>query len=242
VETIGPDDADNHSHAFKVVTNGGTVAEKQMTMYASNSIVKDEWMDTLDSLFRTIKKAPVVDTKISEEQLRLEAELEKRKIDEEKEIEKRALEAELEEERIHALKAIQLSKPIRCMKKISTETEYTERYIWITVDSGDFYWSKTPEAQHAKYLHVRDFALGVHSSKLAIDKPNFQILLDASNLPPSMFTTSMKIIRAKATSIDVYFDTTVAYGSDPDVVRKADSNMRDDMVALLKRLKSNRKE
>lgn len=242
VHSVPPDEADNHSHAFKLITNGGTIAEQQLTMYASNSLLRDEWIQTFEHLFKVLRKAPVVDTKISDEQLKLEEELKKRKEAEEENAKKLALEAAAEEERIHRLKAIQLSKPIRCMKKLSTESQYSERYIWVTVDTGDFYWSKTPDVADGKFLHVRDYALAILSSTLPIDKPNFQILLDTSNLPPSMFTTSMKLIRAKASSIDIYFDTVVAYGSDPDVVRQADISMRDDIVLLLKRLKSNRLE
>ena len=82
-----------------------------------------------------------------------------------------------------------LSKPMKCLKKLSNESEYKERYIWINTISNAFYWSKTNDANgKSKSISIETHITGVNIGRNR-EFPSFQIVLNqtkkSSNLKSS---------------------------------------------------------
>jgi len=124
----------------------------------------------------------------------------------------RAAAAALEKER--QAKAALLSKisvAVSCNKKLSTESAFKPRFIWIKEDTKEFHWGKTADdysngkskciviAQHMKSVKVNN----------ENTTPNFSIeLVDAAELPESVYTKTV-FSGAAPTSIDITMDDAV---------------------------------
>ena len=92
-----------------------------------------------------------------------------------------------------------VSAPVACNKKLSTETAYHPRFIWIKEDTKEFHWSKTADAK-SKSISIPGNVKSVRSNA-DVSTPNFTIELQNAE---SVFSGGL--FSSVPSSIDVTLD------------------------------------
>jgi len=69
-----------------------------------------------------------------------------------------------------------LSAPVACNKKLSTESKYQPRFIWIKEDTKEFHWGKTADGAKSKCVSITNHVVSVRSNT-DVTTPNFTIEL-----------------------------------------------------------------
>lgn len=119
----------------------------------------------------------------------------KRKEEEEAAAAAARLAAELEAAK-QALYA-KLKAPVACDKKLSTESSYHPRFIWINDETKEFHWSKTNDTSKSKCINIKSNIKSV-SSNSELDAPNITIELQNAE---SVFSAGL--FGAIPTTIDI---------------------------------------
>ena len=103
-----------------------------------------------------------------------------------------------------------LSVPVACNKKLSNESAYHPRFIWIKDDTKEFHWGKT--ADDFTNGKSKSIVLTQHMKSVKVNPenstPNFSIELVDSDLPDSVYAKSV-FNSSAASSIDITLDDAV---------------------------------
>ena len=88
-----------------------------------------------------------------------------------------------------------INEPTLCMKKLSNEVAYKQRYVWINEATKEFHWGKSVSDRankKSKSIHIIQHIRAVRSVDEHAPEPGFIIdLEDITKLPPSVFTLSV---------------------------------------------------
>lgn len=85
-----------------------------------------------------------------------------------------------------------LQSPVECQKKLSTESSYHTRWIWVSVKEKEFHWAKSAEdVTKSKCINIMTHIKSIKANAMPdVLEPNFTIELN-EQLPENVFTTKL---------------------------------------------------
>ncbi len=94
--------------------------------------------------------------------------------------------------------------PVKVLKKLSTGSIFSDRWVWVDADTKTFHWCKSANRQESKSIPCK--AIQNVSFFETGSAPNFSVTLrDPKSLPPKLFSQSI-FATALPKSIDIKFE------------------------------------
>ena len=212
-----PIDVDGKKFAFKLTTK---VPTEELILNCESVLERDDWIKAISD----VANPPAVDPTKTAEERELEDEMNRLRLQHEKEAaaHEEAEARRLEDERLHKEKLAALeaaaaakkaeeerlafvAKPFSCNKKISTENSYQKRFVFVNGARKEFHWGKSEEdcsAGTSKSIHLPALAKSVTG-----DGASFSVVFkDGAELPEHVWNKSVFSSTAPS-SIDIQMES-----------------------------------
>lgn len=200
--------------SFKIRTG-----DDELVLCCPDEFIRDEWIKAVTSTAHdaaTPAPAPAPEPAADTEAERLKAEAAAKAAEEAEAIKRKSvtLLGNYERELAAFNKAqenkrkteAELQLPVACKKKLSTETSFNDRFIWVNPTTKEFHWSKNAEdTSKSKCINIMTHVKAVtYNTMLDQVDPNLTIELseNANELPDTVFSTNM-FKSARPSSIDI---------------------------------------
>jgi hypothetical protein len=69
-----------------------------------------------------------------------------------------------------------IARPVRCQKKLSNESSYHTRYIWVNQNTSEFHWAKTGDVVKSKCVSIKYMCKAINIVP-EVGAPNFTMEL-----------------------------------------------------------------
>lgn len=183
-------DVDKKEFAFRITTE-----TEDLYLDCPDEETRQSWMQAITVATDPETIAAATQAMVHEEKKRLSTAMLN---DQEHHARLKAQEAE-RERRAALLK--RMSNPAPCKKKLSTETSFNERYIWVETEKCEFHWGKNGEYTfHSKGVNLKTH---VESVKMLTDTSFALILVSKEKLPEHLFRPGFVFDSSAPTSVDI---------------------------------------
>ena len=93
---------------------------------------------------------------------------------------------------------------MKVSKKLSTETKYTDRFVWIETDKNEFHWGKNDEYT----FHSKGVNLKTHVTEVKVlDNNSFElVLVEKDLLPEHLYRPGLVFSSTAPASVDIYME------------------------------------
>jgi hypothetical protein len=198
--------------SFKITTG-----DDELVLCCPDEFIRDEWIKAINEVAHdkknTAAPAPAPAASGEDEKAKLAREAKEREESRLKALAGSAM-AEYEkalaafnkaqEDKKRAQAACQ--SPVECNKKLSTESSYKPRYIWVDPRTKEFFWAKSPDdVTKSKGISIVNHVKSVSYNTMEGESlPNMTVELNEnlSDLPESVFATGM-FKSALPSSVDI---------------------------------------
>lgn len=189
-------DVDNRHFSIKLVTEG-----EDFYVSFPDEDTRQDWFQALKTVTDPAMIAAAMAEMVEKEQKRMS---------QISDAMKEAAIAEAYRQEQHALlmtkknEAVKMmSVAAKCNKKLSTESKYTERHIWVDVDKNEFHWGKREYQFHSKAVNLKDHVKQV--TKLSENSFALE-LVEKEKLPAHLFQEGFVFSNTAPTSVDIYIE------------------------------------